>query len=76
MRRVRLRLRLRECIRLYEIRTGERLTYAELARRAGLSVNTVKAMASRPTYNTTLRRVEALCVALKMTPAELLDWRR
>ena len=71
----RLRIRLRECIDLHEQRTGERLTYNELARKAGVSPETVQSIATRPSYNATLSTVERLCAALRVTPAELLEWR-
>lgn len=74
VRRPRLRLRLSHCLDLHEQRTGERPTYGELATRAGVSLDTVKSIATRPAYNATLRTVERLCTALGVAPADLLDW--
>jgi putative transcriptional regulator len=71
----RLRIRLRECLDLYERRTGRRMTYPELAKKSGLSEETVQSIATRRTYNATLKTIERLCVALRVTPAELLDWK-
>ena len=72
----RLRIRLRECVDLYERRTGERLTYADVARRAGVSPDTVKKISNTTRrYNATLEVIERLCDALGVTPAELLEWR-
>jgi putative transcriptional regulator len=70
----RLRIRLRECLDLNAKRTGRRLTYPELAQKAGLSEETVQSIASRRSYNATLRTVERLCLALRVTPTDLLDW--
>ena len=74
--KARLRIRLKECLELHTTRTGEHLTYRELAARAGLSYDTVKAIASRPSYNASLRAVEKLCGALDVGPWELLDAKR
>ena len=71
----RLGLRLRECLALHEKRTGVRLTHSDLAEKTGLSLETIRSIASRPAYNATLQTVELLCVALKVTPRELLAWR-
>jgi DNA-binding Xre family transcriptional regulator len=70
----RLRIRLRECLDLYETRTGKRLTYADVAKKARLSEETVQSIATRSGYNATLRTVESLCTALRVTPTELLEW--
>lgn len=70
----RLRIRLRECLDLNAKRTGRRLTYPELAEKAGLSEETVQSIATRGDYNATLRTVERLCMALRVSPADLLEW--
>ena len=73
----RLRIRLRECVELYEQRTGDRLSYPELARKSGLRLNTIKKISNtRRHYNATLNIIEGLCAALQVTLAELLEWRR
>ena len=71
----RIRIRLRECLDSYERRTGSRLSYRELARRAGVSEDTIESIASRASYNPTLRTLERLCNALDVSPNELLSWR-
>jgi DNA-binding Xre family transcriptional regulator len=71
----RLRIRLRECLELHAKRTGRRLTYPELARKAGLSEETIQSIATRSGYNATLLTVERLCTALRVSPAELLVWK-
>jgi transcriptional regulator with XRE-family HTH domain len=72
--RRRIHIRLRECLELYEHRTGNRLSYRELARRAGVSEDTIESIASRSSYNPTLRTLERLCDALNVSPNELLSW--
>jgi DNA-binding Xre family transcriptional regulator len=74
MTRRRIRLRLRHAMDLYERRTGRPISYPELAKKAGLSPATIESIGSRSDYNTTLRTLERLCVALRVTPSELLDW--
>ena len=70
-----IQIRLRECLDLYERRTGSRLSYRELARRASVSEDTIESIASRSSYNPTLRTLERLCNALGVSPSELLGWR-
>lgn len=67
-------VRLREQMRAYENRTGERLTYGELARRCGLSKATVETLGSRTNYNTTLSTVDKLCATLGCGLSDLLDY--
>ena len=67
-------VRLREQINAYQERTGDRLTYAELARRTGLARATIETLASRTTYNTTLATVDKLCAALECGVGDLLDY--
>jgi transcriptional regulator with XRE-family HTH domain len=74
--KTRLQLRLRECLALHERRTGQRLTYRDLAKKAGLGYDTVKAIGSRPGYNASLRAIERLCDALGVEPFELIGVKR
>jgi DNA-binding Xre family transcriptional regulator len=62
--KTRLRLRVKECLAAREKRTGEHLSYRDLAKKTGLSYDTIKALASRPGYNASLRTIEQLCDAL------------
>jgi len=59
---------------LFEARTGQHITYAELAEATGLSEATVQSIGSRPDYNATLAVVERLCLALHVTPSEMIGW--
>ncbi len=61
-------------MRAFEKRTGERLTYGELARRSGLSQATIETLGSRTTYNTTLATVDKLCSALECGLDDLLHY--
>ena len=61
-------------MRAYEKRTGERLTYGDLAHRSGLSKATVETLGSRTTYNTTLATIDKLCSALGCGLDDLLDY--
>jgi len=65
-------VKLREAMERYRLSSGERLTYAKLATRTGISRATLEAIASRPKYNTTLATVDELCKALRCSPGELL----
>lgn len=66
-------IKLRDAIEKFEERTGEALTYAELAERTGLGRATVEALGSRPTYNTTLSTIDKLCQVLGCELSDLLE---
>lgn len=68
-----MRIKLREAIEIHLTRTGQRLTYAQIAKLSGLSRATVESIATRPDYNATLDAIERLCRALGCTPGELLE---
>lgn len=69
-----IRIRLRECMDLYEAKTGVRVTYVDVAEATGLSVATLQSIGSRERYNATLDVLERLCNALHVTPEDLLLW--
>ena len=58
----------------YEARTGIRLTYEALSQSTGLSVDTLKSMATRGDYNATLKVISTLGATLKCDPIRHLKW--
>ena len=68
-------IKLREAIAAYEERTGETLTYAELAAQTGLARATVESLGSRTTYSTTLKTIDKLCETLGCDLHDLLEYR-
>jgi DNA-binding Xre family transcriptional regulator len=68
-------VKLREAMDAYRERTGLRLTYASLAELTGVAEDTLQSLAVRPDYNTRLSTVARLCVALRCSPADLLELR-
>ncbi len=69
---VTIEVRLREAMDRHAARTGERLTYGQLAFRSGVAQATVESLASRKGYNATMKTISRLCVALGCTPADLM----
>ena len=67
-----IRIRLREALEVHRQRTGQHLTYKQLAERTGLSRQTIESLASRQDYNSTLRTVAKLCRVLGCEPGDLL----
>lgn len=59
----------------HEVRTGERLSYKDVADRTGLAISTVQSLGARGTYNARLSTIAAICDALQCTPNELLEYR-
>lgn len=65
-------VRLKEMMEAHRQKTGERLTYQELADRVGIARTTIESIASRSDYNAGLRTIAKICTVLKCTPGELL----
>jgi DNA-binding Xre family transcriptional regulator len=68
-----LRIKLRDAMEAYRLRTGGKLTYESLSMLSGLSIATLQSMAARPHYNTTLATVGKLCIVLGCQPGDLLE---
>ncbi len=68
-----IRVRLREAMEAYRLRTGERLTYARLAEMSGVGEGTLNSIGSRLRYNVTLAIVEKMCRALDVPFHDLLE---
>ena len=63
-------------LRTYTERTGQKLTYAQLAAKAGLARATVESLGSRSAYNATLATIDKLCDALECGLADLVEHER
>ena len=68
-----IRLKLREAMERYRLRTGQRLTYSGLAKLSGVGEGTLSSIGSRPGYNVTIETIEKICRALGVTPGDLLE---
>jgi putative transcriptional regulator len=73
---LKLRIKLKDALEAYESRTGQRMTYEQLAAATGVSRATVESIASRQDYNATLATVGKICAALQCQPADLLELSR
>lgn len=68
-------VKLREAMEAYRHRSGERITYEQLAVVTGLSRATLESIATRPDYNASLRTIDKICRALDCAPCDLLEIR-
>jgi DNA-binding Xre family transcriptional regulator len=68
-----IRVKLREAMDAYRVRTGNRLTYELLAEQTGIALATLQSLAARAGYNTRLSTIEKICHALKCSPGDLLE---
>lgn len=66
-------IKLRQAMDAHRLRTGERVTYHDLARLTGLTEATLEAIGSRPAYRPGLEAIEKICIALDITPGDLLE---
>ena len=58
----------------FEARTGIRLSYEELSDISELSLDTIKSLASRKSYNPTFDVINRLGNALNLNPVDHLRW--
>lgn len=65
-------IKLREAIAEHATRTGNHLTYADLAELTGLARATLESIGSRGGYNPTLTTIERICRALDCDIGHLL----
>ncbi len=66
-------VRLREAMERHRRRTGVRVTYKEVAVRAGVSESTLQSIAARGGYNTTLDTIDRIAGALECPLDVLLE---
>jgi DNA-binding Xre family transcriptional regulator len=66
-------VKLKDAMEAYRRRTGQRMTYAELAERTGISHATLRTIGSVLAYHPTLANIERICKALDVTPGDLLE---
>lgn len=65
---------LKKALMDHEARSGHRLTYEELAQLSGVSVDTVKSIANRNDYNTSLKMVSDISKILGVDPTGFFIW--
>ena len=68
-----IRVKLREAMEAYRLRTGQRITYAALAELSGVGEGTLSSIGSRVGYNVTLGTVEKICRALEVSFHDLVE---
>lgn len=68
-----IRVKLREGMEMYRLRTGRRLTYAGLAELSGVGEGTLSSIGSRVGYNVTLATVEKICRALEVSFHDMVE---
>jgi putative transcriptional regulator len=59
----------------YEAKTGLRMSYDDIAEATGISKDTLKALASREDYNTTLQTISKISNTVNASPLKYLTWK-
>ncbi len=59
-------------MKVYKNKYDTKLTYATLAKAAGVAPSTLDAIENRDEYNTTIGTLDKICRALKTTPSDIL----
>ncbi|SHJ89920.1 putative transcriptional regulator [Malonomonas rubra DSM 5091] len=68
-----IRYRLRELMSDYQFRTGNRLTFEEIANQTGIHRTTLSKIANQRNYNTTTDNIDKLCTFFKCQIADLME---
>jgi putative transcriptional regulator len=66
-------VKLKEAMLSYWRRTGQKITYEELAANTGLAPGTLQSIATREGYLPTLANVEKLCLALDVPFHDMVE---
>ncbi len=66
-------VKLKEAMLACQRRTGEKITYEDLARMTGIASGTLQSIGSRQNYHPTWGNVEKLCRALDVPLQDLLE---
>ena len=66
-------VKLREAMEAYRRRSGQRMTYEQLAELTGIAHSTLRSIGSRLGYRPALGNIERICRALDVTPGDLLE---
>ncbi|MCK6595952.1 MAG: helix-turn-helix transcriptional regulator [Bacteriovoracaceae bacterium] len=69
-----LKFDLRRAMNDFEAKTGLKITYESLASKTEISVDTLKSLATRENYNTTLHVISSICEVLRCNPIDYLIW--
>lgn len=69
-----LKFDLRRAMNDFEARTGLKMTYDNLASKTRVSTDTLKSLATRDQYNTTLQVISSICEVLRCSPIDYFIW--
>lgn len=69
-----LKFDLRRAMLDFQARTGLKMSYEDLSNDVGVSVETLKSIATRENYNATFKIVSKIAVSLGVNPIEYLLW--
>ena len=69
-----LRFDLKSAMSDFDARTGLHLTYEQLSNMSGMSVDMLKSLANRSTYNVTLKSISEVCSVLGSDPRTFILW--
>jgi len=69
-----LKFELKDALQSYEAKTGVRLTYEDMANMIGVSVDTVKSLATRSDYNASFKLISDIAKSLGVNPISFFKW--
>ncbi len=69
-----IKFNLKQALLDYQARTGIRMSYEDLSSDTDISIETLKSIATRGNYNTTLKVISIISKSLGINPIEYLEW--
>ena len=69
-----IRYRLRELMAEFQFKTGNRLTFDEIAKETGIHRTTLSKIANQRSYNTTTDNIDRLCNFFKCRVGDLMEY--
>lgn len=69
-----LKFDLRRAMLDYQSRTGVKMSYEDLSQDTSISVATLKSIATRESYNTTLKVISIISISLRIDPLDYFIW--
>jgi len=69
-----LRFDLRMALLDYQARTGIKMSYEDLSSDTGISIETLKSIATRKKYNATLNTISKISMSLNINPIPYFNW--
>lgn len=70
-----LRFNLKRALFEYQAKTGFKMSYEQLSTDTDISIETIKSIATRESYNSTLSLISKIGISLNINPIDYFEWK-